>query len=224
MLDATRSVLVLPETLLYTDTTQYLLAQFPVDLSKQDTAFNAGLYQSLIIGFDGDVLEQKKDRIAYRSIFFEHTEKSKSDEERYNLSYFTRAQDYSEEELTLTNPISGLSITPSMFRGGAVTDANGRYAMSVRGVPCPGFSYSMPLYLEARIPFRPFNPNQSGSYFYYLSRLNYFSCQGWGPQSFIMLNAADFPIDVNMLSGRFNFPDVTLASEQDEIKLEYDFN
>ncbi|WP_196158956.1 hypothetical protein [Reinekea sp. G2M2-21] len=221
--DSTRSVLVFPEALLYTDSTQYLLAQYPVDLTDNSIALPQDI-SSLIIGFDGKIRQQRADRISLRSIFYEDTSRELNDPERYDGSYYTMRQDFTEEDLSLVSPISGVAITTFLgLHGGGLTNANGSFNIDVRGTPCPRFSYDYPIYLEAQLPYRPFNPEQPGASVYYLNKQVNFSCNGYGPSFFKPVQRTDFVVDVNLLNGDFLFPNVELASETDDPKLVYDF-
>ena len=221
----TASVLVLPEAMLYTAKTQYLLGAFPIDLtlSAQKTELD-GETQSIILSAEGKVLYKSKDRIAHRSIFYEDLAKETTDAGRWNQSSFTVAQDYSKEDLKLVQPVSGVAIVTNMpSMGGDTTDSNGQFNMAVRITPCPLFSYEMPIQLEAQIPYRPFNPELSRQSVYYLTKAGNFICNGYGPNATSIVQRLDFPIDVNMISGQFDFPNVALATEADPIQLEYDF-
>ena len=221
----TASVLVLPEEMLYTAKTQYLLGAFPIDLtlSGQKTELDDET-QSIILSAEGKVLYKSKDRIAHRSIFYEDLATETTDAGRWNQSSFTVAQDYSKEDLKLVQPVSGVAIVTNMHSmGGDTTDSNGQFNLAVRITPCPLFSYEMPIQLEAQIPYRPFNPELSRQSVYYLTKAGNFICQGYGPNMNTMVQRLDFPIDVNMISGQFDFPNVALATEADPIQLEYDF-
>lgn len=227
--ESTRSVLVMPPEMLYTDTTQWLLAQYPVDLTQQDTELDTD-FTSLIIGREGEILDKREDRIAHRSIFFEDTTAAAGSEDRFDQSLFTWAQDRTGGDLELVAPVKGLPILANMpYRGGSTTNDDGRYAMGVLGTPCPLFFYEHPIYLEAQVYYRSFNPDRPGPYTYFLSKKGYFSCNGYGPMSITPVTTLDFPIDVNILTGSMIFTnspaplEIELSSPEDTPQLVYDF-
>ncbi|MDX1473187.1 MAG: hypothetical protein R3309_03395, partial [Reinekea sp.] len=221
--DSTRSVLVLPESLLYTETTQYLLAQYPVDLTANHEELPDDI-SSLIIGFDGKILQQRKDRISLRSIFFEDTSKGAGDPARFDSTSFTYRQDATNQNLELVSPIKGIPLFINMgFYGGTTTNDDGRFGLGVLGPPCPMFYYDTPIQLEAQLPYRPFNPSQYGSSVYYLTKQVYFSCNGYGPMMTTYITSTDFVVDVNLLNGEFLFPNIELSSSADNPSLVYDF-
>jgi len=221
----TASVLVLPETMLYTAKTQYLLGAFPIDLTlRAQKAELAPETQSIILSADGKVLYKSKERIAHRSIFYEDLAKEKTDAGRWNQSSFTYAQDYSKEALKLVQPVSGVTVVPQLpYMGQDTTDADGRFNVAVRSVPCPLYSYNTTVQLEAQIPYKPFNPELARQSVYRLAKQASLNCYGDGPDRFYGVQRVDFPIDVNMISGQFHFPNIALATADDPIQLEYDF-
>ncbi|MEJ2065654.1 MAG: hypothetical protein P8X74_20650 [Reinekea sp.] len=224
----TRSVLVQPEALILTPTSRWLLAEFPFDFTDHHEKQPDGV-KSLLIDQGGKILNASEHHIGFRAIYYEDLSKSKSDNERYNPYFnFSEAQRTTEEELSLTSPVQAVTITASMpLMGGGTTNEKGHYGFSVRGEPCPMTAYTQEARLQARIPYRAFNPDRPGQNHYTAFKTIYFTCDGLyslnHTPSVTYLHAIDFPIDVNILTGDFAFKGVTLANASDEIKLEYDF-
>ena len=115
---------------------------------------------------------------------------------------------------------NGLSIN-----GKSPTDEKGRYVSYYNIPPCPGFTYDYEIPIAAAVPYRSFNPQRAGSLNHYLFwSQSYYTCSGlpfYSPspslaQSQDYINAlsvqalnsnrptaANFAIDVTLLSGQF---------------------
>lgn len=208
----TRSLLVLPETMLYSLNTTYILQEYPVDLTEGFVLDNT--IQSLIISQDGRVLDKSTDRISLRSIFFENTGVPEDDADRYATnSSFSSAQTELINELSLVNPVEGVGLSTAGLMGMGVTDNAGHYGMTVIGTPCPLFSYNWDVMLEGQIPYKSFNPYTNGNSNFFLGRNFSFNCDGYGGYvNSTPVTKLDFQIDVNILMGAIVVPGVSLAA------------
>jgi len=216
---STHSVMVVPESVLYTPDSRYLLKQFPVDLTHGMTQNLDGL-ESILIGQHGQVLYTSENRIGYRAIFYENTSAASADD-RYNGSLLITDAKYTHgDSIRLMKPLPHVAIeAPVGYGRFAATDADGRYAMTVMGTPCPGFNYFWDnFHLTGWIPYRAFNPDLGSLGRFAISRTSHFSCLGLvtRAQPFALKHqpeSVDFQLDLNILSGSLSVPGVELAGD-----------
>ncbi|WP_028671773.1 Ig-like domain-containing protein [Saccharospirillum impatiens] len=211
----TLSVLVRPQSLLYTPTSPYLMRQYPIDLTQYQSM--AGQTGSLLIDQNGQIVRTSQYRIAPRAVYYENPNAT-SPEDRFESSPFVSGFIRSQGTVpTLTNPIQALPLSTGLASlGAAATNESGKYSMMITATPCPTFFYQYTEAVSGQVPYRAFNPDISGQYWYHITRTFPFICNGMATYNFQPGTnppiALDFPIDVNILTGSIRLPGVELAA------------
>jgi len=216
---STHSVMVVPESILYTPESRYLLEQFPVDL-RGGLVLNLDELESILIGKHGKVLYTSENRIGYRAVFYENTAATSADERFGDSAFVTSAKNANGDSIRVMNPLPHVAIeAPVGYGRFAATNADGRYGMTVMGTPCPGFNYFWDNFnLTGWIPYRAFNPDLASMGRFPISRTAFFGCLGLvtrgQPIPLTHLpDTIDFQLDLTILSGSLSVPGVGLAED-----------
>ncbi|MCG7872835.1 MAG: GH-E family nuclease [Candidatus Thiodiazotropha lotti] len=208
---------------LIADSSQLVLQELPINPQLQignDT-------QSVLLDPDGAILAQSTLNIGFKTGFV-------SDDAGNERITPDRTLIYREHDDTIHGPLGYVVLENGLFNRDA-TGEDGKFAFRYPLPPCPGFYYDlqMPIYVE--LYYKRFNPRRSPRYPYFMRRLGFDYCVGYGQWplgasltatmtqvSALGIVAAmatplkrplDFVVDMTVLAGQARMYEVSFGSE-----------
>lgn len=206
---------------------------FPIDIGNLPEIGTNIL--SVLFSEDGDYLHSGEDRIGLLTAYYtkgpDHYVESSQE---YQVAPTLKRLYDDKEGINVINPISGVFIDAwdGYLNAATTSESTGQYTLKGLLPPCPGFSYFKKLDAYAHLQYSNFNPKGRPSLNYYLKKRSYNNCVGYGAVPIatdIVSSAArnqvigtiherpgnhstlNYPVAVNVISGRVVIPGVTVT-------------
>ncbi|MCG7982336.1 MAG: hypothetical protein JAY90_06230 [Candidatus Thiodiazotropha lotti] len=198
------------------DPSQLVLLELPINPQLQI----GGDTKALLLDPDGAILSQSSLNIGFKTGFVSDAE---GNERVTPDSLFI----HRKHDDTIHGPLGNVVMENGLFNRG-ITEEDGKFTFRYPLPPCPGFYYDlqMPIYVE--LYYKRFNPRRSPRYPYFMRRLGFDYCVGYGQMplgasliaqmtqvSVIGIVAAmatplkrplDFVVDMTVLAGEARMP------------------
>ncbi|WP_369157062.1 hypothetical protein [Candidatus Thiodiazotropha sp. LNASS1] len=150
-----------PAQRLLADPSQLILLELPINPQLQ----LGGATQSLLLDPDGAILWETSLNIGFKTGFV-------SDPEGNEVKY-------REHEDTIHGPLGHVVMENGLFARG-ITDEDGTFSFRYPLPPCPGFFYDLDMPIIVQLYYKRFNPRRGARYPYFMRRLGFDYCVGYG--------------------------------------------